>query len=64
MQNPYPKAERLLYSFGTAEDLNLWTVFSDKEYGGRSEAELIMAASEPVSVDTPLTVMLCSHMYI
>ena len=62
VQNPYPQAERLLYSFGTTEDLDLWTLFSDKEYGGKSEAELTMAASEPVRADTPWTLHI-AHLF-
>lgn len=58
VQNPYPQAERLLYSFGAKEDLKLWTVFSDKEYGGKSTAELVLSESEPVS---PLLHSPCSH---
>jgi hypothetical protein len=49
VQNPYPQAERLLYSFASQEDLKLWTVFSDTEYGGKSTAQLELSGSEPVS---------------
>ena len=53
VQNPYQEGEKLLYSFASQEDLKLWTVFSDQEYGGKSTAELALSGSEPVSLLLP-----------
>ncbi|EIE21937.1 NADH:ubiquinone oxidoreductase complex I intermediate-associated protein 30 [Coccomyxa subellipsoidea C-169] len=36
----YLDKERLLYQFASAEDLTQWKVFTDREYGGQSTAEL------------------------
>ena len=49
VQSPYPPAERLLYSFGSSDDLARWKVFTDQQYGGRSTAELASSPDEPVS---------------
>ena len=48
VQNPYPPSERLLYSFGSAQELARWKVFTDQEYGGRSTAELALSAEAEV----------------
>ena len=39
----------LLFKFASQQDLSQWNVFSDKEHGGKSEAELRLADDEPVS---------------
>ena len=39
----------LLFKFASQEDLSQWNVFSDKQHGGKSEAELRLADDEPVS---------------
>lgn len=37
----------LLFKFASQQDLSQWNVFSDKEHGGKSEAELHLADDEP-----------------
>jgi hypothetical protein len=49
VQNPYPPSERLLYSFGSAQELARWKVFTDQEYGGRSTAELTLSPDAEVA---------------
>ena len=63
VQNPYPQGERLLYSFASQEDLKLWTVFSDKQYGGKSTAELTLSGLEPVSPCCPGIAHACIMIY-
>lgn len=47
--DPLSQAERSLFQFNTPADLELWKVFSDSEYGGRSTAELRLCEDAPVS---------------
>jgi hypothetical protein len=34
VQNPYPPAEKALYSFASREDLKRWKLYSDATLGG------------------------------
>jgi hypothetical protein len=48
VQQPLPPTERLLYSFASEQDLALWNVFTDKDFGGQSTAELSPSRDETV----------------
>ena len=48
MKDPYPPAQKTLFTFGTPADIGRWTVFSDADFGGPTIAALAPSADAPV----------------
>lgn len=47
VKNPNPPAKKLLFAFNTDQDLAVWNVFTDQQYGGQSEASLTASQTSP-----------------
>lgn len=50
VQNPYPPAEKALYTFASKEDLAPWSLFSDATLGGDTHGVLEPCAEPPHEV--------------
>ena len=48
VKNPFPPAEKHLYSFSTPADLELWSLYSDRALGGSSTAGLQPSKTDQV----------------
>ncbi len=55
VQNPFPPAEKALYSFAKPEDLKLWSVYTDATLGGSTSAALNPSRTDAVRLCQPLS---------